>query len=95
MEDGYLFSAAKYIVIMQTLWAAAAVVFQRTCDQSGYHASALLAVFGLFIHNCIHTKTFSHNIKIEGRVLYFDGLSSLLSVLVFSLQITLIIFEHF
>ena len=38
LEDGYLFSAAKYIVIMQTLQAPAAVVFQRTCNQSSYHA---------------------------------------------------------
>lgn len=34
-------------------------------------ALVLLAVFGLFTHRCMHTHTFSHNVKLEGWVLYF------------------------
>lgn len=41
MEDGYLFSAAKRIVVMQTLQAAAEAVFQGMCEQSSCRALGL------------------------------------------------------
>lgn len=77
MEDGYLFSAAKCIVAMQPLQAAAEVVFQRTGERSNYLslASALLAEVGLLLTvACVLTNICSQKIKMEGRMLYFDGL---------------------
>jgi hypothetical protein len=85
------------VVIMQTLQAAAAVVFRGHATNLAVVHSALLllAILGLLTHSRMHTKSFSHNIKIEGWILCFDGLSSLSSVLGFSFQITTHSFEYF
>lgn len=101
MEDGYLFSAAKYIVSMQTLQAPAAVVFQRACNQSSYHApSCSIAdyIWSFFLHTvaCILTNTFGCKTKIEGCVLCFDALDLLFHLfLVLVPKFPAIILGHF
>lgn len=75
LEDGYLSSAAKYIVIMQTRQAAAVLLFQRTCNQFSHDAPSFSTAGCIcsFYSQLYASNTFSHKIK-----LYVDGLYLLL-----------------
>ena len=76
MQDAYLFSAAKCVISMQTPQAAAEVVFQThaTCLAVVHLALVLPATLCLLLTvACMLTNTFSHESKMEGWIVYFDG----------------------